>query len=85
MSEFKPDVIYLRFEGWSATYEYLSKRYRTVVEININVEAELRLFLRERRSTKSLLAYGLHIFFDRRLLARIHGVVAHTRNRQGVS
>ena len=78
VSEFKPEVIYLRFEGWSATYEYLSKRYRIVLEINTNVEAELRLNLRERRSLKSFLAYGLHIFLDRRLLERVHGIVAMT-------
>lgn len=75
---FSPNLIYIRFEGWSATYERLANKYCVAVEINTNVSAELQLNFLERKSGKAFLAYVHHLLFDRRLFKLVDGFVVMT-------
>jgi hypothetical protein len=57
LNEFSPDFIYSRYDFWSANFFYLSKKYKTIVELQTNDLDEFWYLAKRKQSFKSLLVY----------------------------
>lgn len=78
LNEFNPDVVYLRYDGWTRGYETVARRFPTVIEVNSNVRAELQLSFRRAPNARKALALVSWRLLDPRLLKQLAGVVAVT-------
>lgn len=75
---FNPDVIYYRYDVWSASLSKLMKKFKVIAELNTNVTSEMKLWLKKDKSIKSLLRYLAYSLFSSLLLKKLTGLVAVT-------
>jgi hypothetical protein len=78
IEEYKPDIVYLRYDLWSATIDRVIARYKTVAELNTLDVEEYRLLLIKERSVKAFFRYLAYIALRSRLFRRFSGIVGVT-------
>lgn len=78
IEEYKPDIVYLRYDIWSATIDRVITRYKTVAELNTLDVEEYRLLLIKERSVKALFRYLAYIALRSRLFRQFAGIVGVT-------
>ncbi|TMP47580.1 glycosyltransferase family 4 protein [Pseudoalteromonas sp. S1688] len=76
---FAPDMIYFRYESWSHTFDYLSRKFLVISEVNSLDLTESLLIYKKSKSVKSLIVYLLYYFLRGRVLSRSFALVSVTR------
>ncbi|TLX45309.1 hypothetical protein C1E24_19715 [Pseudoalteromonas phenolica] len=75
---FKPDVVYYRYDTWSVTVAKLKKRFKFIAELNTDDLAESKLLLLKEKSFKALLRYCAFKMLRKRLLSGMSGLIGVT-------
>lgn len=78
MRAYKPDIVYVRYDLWSATLGAILQSFKTVVEINTDDVLEYLLLLRSQRSISSLSKVALNMVTRGRILRNARGLVCVT-------
>ena len=75
---FNPEVIYYRYDTWSATLNKLAKNISIIAELNTNDLGEAKLLLKEDKSVKSILRFGAFYLLRGFLIRSLSGIVGVT-------
>lgn len=79
IENFKPDILYFRYDTWSRSLSKLLKKYKVIVELNTFDLGEFWLLLKEQKTIKSLFRYLAYRFLRGRVLSKVAGIVAVTK------
>jgi hypothetical protein len=79
IEDFRPDLLYLRYDVWSVTIGELIRKYPVVAELNSIDINEMRLLWVEHRTVKSFLRYHSYRVLRNLVLTRLDGAIAVTR------
>ena len=78
ISAFNPDIVYLRYDLWSATIARITSKYNTVAELNSLDVDEYRLLMLKEKTVKAFIRYLAYILFRGSLFRKLKGIVAVT-------
>lgn len=79
IEQFKPSIIYFRYDTWSKTLSILMKKYKVITEMNTNDLGEYYLLMKKDKTLKSLLRYLSYYFLRSRVLSNVSGIIAVTK------
>lgn len=75
LSKFNPDIVYLRYDLWSVTYDYILRNYKTVIEIQTDDINEYKL----QKSIKGRLRYLYLLAFRDKFLSKAEAFITVTK------
>lgn len=78
LDKYNPDIVYLRYDIWSATLDRVIARYKTIAELNSLDVEEYRLLMIKEKSAKALLRYLTYVMLRGRMFRNFAGVVGVT-------
>lgn len=76
INNYKPDLLYVRYDLWQKNYDILFKKYITVVEIQTNDYSEMKLL--SKNNIKGLLSYIFFLIFRDRFFQNVDAMVTVT-------
>jgi len=79
LNNFNPDIVYFRYDTWSRTLSIILNKYRVVTELNTYDLGEFWLLFKQDRTIKSFLRYLSYKFLRSKVLSRVYGIVAVTK------
>lgn len=57
INDFNPDIVYVRYDLWSMTYEKISRKYKCIIEVQTNDIEEYFAIFKSQKTLKSIFIY----------------------------
>lgn len=78
LNEFKPDIVYYRYDLLSVLLMRVLKKYKVVIELNSNDLGEFKSIMLKKKDLKSILRYYYVKYTKKFLLNRVSGIISVT-------